>query len=444
MKTFFVPGSWFLVTRSWFRVLACSLVVQTTAFSEQPSTKNQEPGTGVAEPFRPEAGKFPPLEKAHSYRGELVFVDHVNRRGSIRVQGASDLFRGDPRPFAMLPYGIVHYHGAPADLRDIPLGTMLHVRAFLPPDPKTSSVPVLPVNNKVNTAGFRALGTAPAENHVLLLEDEPSHCQREGKVWKLKEVDLQKNQGMIIASLEPKQGGDGKVSEEKMTFDAATRIWRGRECLGIADLIAEGVWPATGKKFLGGQAVLLGLTWQPTESTAWVQFHISDIWLDDTATQRAANNQSEAHKAFIRSRWIPAWIDAVEYGKFGRATVTATLFGDVDASIIADFKKGVPALMNAAENTLKHAGGGYGPAHMASKGSILDVTKLDGEEPMGSSGIQIHFETDLIIEGIRPTRVVRVRPADWPNVRVPREEFLGDGNFSHEDRFPTPAIFPKY
>ena len=37
--------------------------------------------------FRPETGKFPPLEKAHAYRGELVFVDHPNRRGSIRVQG---------------------------------------------------------------------------------------------------------------------------------------------------------------------------------------------------------------------------------------------------------------------------------------------------------------------------------------------------------------------
>jgi len=404
----------------------------------------QNAAIAADEPFRPEAGNFPPLEKAHSYRGELVFVDHANRRGSIRVQGANDLFRGDPRPFAMLPYGIVHYHGAPADLRDIPLGTMLHIRAFLPPDPNTSSVPVLPVNNKENTAGFRPLGTAPAENHVLLLEDEPSHCQREGKVWKLKEVDLRNNQGKIIASREPKEGGEGKVTDETMTFDAATRIWRGRECLGIEDLIAEGVWSATGTKSPESEAVLLGLTWQPTTEKAWVQFHISDIWLDDTAKQRAANNQAEAHKALIRSRWLPAWVDAVEYGKFGRATVTATLFGDVDASIIAEFKKGVPALMNAAENTLKHAGGGYGPAHMASKGSILEVTKLDGEVPMGSSGIQIRFETDLIIEGIRPTRVVRVRPADWPNVRVPREEFLGDGNFSHEDRFPTPAIFPKY
>ena len=100
--------------------------------------------------------------------------------------------------------------------------------------------------------------------------------------------------------------------------------------------------------------------------------------------------------------------------------------------------------MNAAENTLKHAGGAYGPAHMASKGTILEVTKTDGAVALGSSGIQIRFETDLVIEGIRPTRIVRVRPADWPNVRVPREEFLGDGTFSHEDRFPTPAIFPKY
>ena len=128
------------------------------------------------EPFRPEPGKFPSLEKAHSYRGELVFVDHANRRGSIRVQGDGKFYRNDPHPFAMLPYGIVRYHGAPAELRDLPLGTVMHVRAFLPPDPKLSAVPVLPVDNKAKDAGhYRGTGTAPAENHVLLLEDEPSH-----------------------------------------------------------------------------------------------------------------------------------------------------------------------------------------------------------------------------------------------------------------------------
>jgi hypothetical protein len=396
------------------------------------------------EPFRPEVGKFPPLEKALSYRGELVFVDHANRRGSLRVQGAGQYFRNAPHPFAMLPYGVIRYQGAPADLRDIPLGSVLHVRAFLPPDPKLSAVPVLPVDNRKKNSGYSGAGIYPAENHVLLLEDEPSHCLREGLVWKLKDVDLQNNAGMIVASREPKEGGDGKASEETMTFDAATRIWRGRERLEVEDLIAEDIWPASGKKSLDGQAVQLGITWKPTPGGVFSRFHISDIWLDDTAMQRAARNQTETHKAFIRSRWMPAWIDAVEYGKFGHAKVTATLFGGMDDSLYADLKKGAPALMNSVENTLKHTHGAYGPAHMACKGPILDVIKTDDEAPLGSSGIQIHFETDLIIEGVRPGRVVRVRPGNWPQVNVPREEYLNDGSSSIEDRFPTPAIFPKY
>jgi len=397
------------------------------------------------EPFRAEAGKFPPLEKAHSYRGELVFVDHANRRGSIRVQGSGIFHRNDPHPFAMLPYGIVRYHGAPADLRDIPLGTVMHVHAFLPPDPKTSAVPVLPVDSGKKDANHnRGAGIFPAQNHVLLLEDEPSHCQREGKVWKLKEVDLTDNQGMIIASLEPKEGGDGKATEQTMTFDAATRIWRGREHIVIEDLIAEGAWPAQGKKSLGGQAVQLGITWKPTPDGIFTRFHISDIWLDETATKRAALGQTETHKAFIRSRLMPAWIDAVEYGKFGRATVTATLFGGMAESLYADFKKGAQCAMAPAENTLKTWSSSVNSSHIASKGSILDVTKKQGEPPFGSSGIQIRFETDIVTEGIRPTRIVRVRPNSWPEVAAPREECLRDSLSSIEERFPTPAIFPKY
>ena len=441
MSSFRISQSWFVVPRSWLLLVACFLA-QATAFCAEPKTKNQEQQSDI---FRPEAGKFPPLDKAYSYRGELVFVDHANRRGSIRVQGSGMFFRNDPHPFALLPYGLVRYHGAPADLRDIPLGTVLHVLAYLPPDPKISAVPVLPVDNKTRDANHnRGAGILPAENHVLLLEDEPSHCQREGRVWKLKEVDLKNNEGMIVATLEAKHGGGGKAAEEKLTVDAATRVWRGRECLAITELIAEGVWPADGKKSLAGQEVQLGITWKPTPDGVFTRFHISDLWLDDTAIQRAALNQTETHKAFIRSRWMPAWIDAVEYGKFGRATVTATLFGGMDDSLYADFKKGGSAMMNAVENTLKHTHGAYGPGHMASRGSILDVTKSPGPTPLGSSGTQIRFETDLIIEGIRPGKTVRVRPGSWPLVQVPREEYLNDGSANTEERFPSPAIFPRY
>jgi hypothetical protein len=419
-------------------LVLCSLLMAVAAFAanEAPGTKNQEQASG---PYRPVAGKFPELSKAHTYRGELVFVDHVNRRGSLRVLGVGVFRRNDPHPFAMLPYGMVRYRGAPADLRDIPLGTILHVTAYLPPDPKLSSVPVLPVDSKDRDANhYRGIGVFPAENHVLLLEDEPSYCLRLGLTWKLKGLDLEKPAAPILATLEPKQGGDAKVPEQKLTFDNATRIWRGREALSVADLIAEG------KKSLDGQSVRLGLTWKPCPDGIFLRLHIADIWLDDAALQRAAQNQTETHKAFIRSRWMPAHVDNVEYGKFGRAKVTVTLFGGMDPALYADFQKEGVALINAAENTLKHTGGHYGPAHMASKGPIAEVVKLPGDAPMGSSGIQVTMETDLIIEGIRPGKVVRIRAAIWPAVDLPREEYLGDGEFRLEDRFPTPAIFPKY
>jgi len=430
---FFVRCSWlktFVVLGSLF------LVVSAFAANEAPGTKNQELASG---PYRPEAGKFPELAKAHTYRGELVFVDHVNRRGSVRVLGVGVFRRNDPHPFALLPYGMVRYHGAPADLRDIPLGTIMHVTAYLPPDPKLSSVPVLPVDSKDrDTNQYRGIGVFPAENHVLLLEDEPSYCLRMGMTWKLKGVDLEKPATPILATFELKQDGDTKPAEQKLTFDNATRIWRGREALSVADLIAEG------KKTLDGQSVRLGLVWKPCPDGIFLRLHISDIWLDDASLQRAAQNQTETHKAFIRSRWMPAWVDNLEYGKFGRAKVTVTLFGGMDPALYADFQKDGVALINAAENTLKHAGGHYGPAHMASKGPIANVIKLPGEAPMGSSGIQVTMETDLIIEGIRPGKVVRIRPGLWPAVDLPREEYLGDGEFRVEDRFPTPAIFPKY
>ena len=393
------------------------------------------------DPYRPETGKFPPLEKAHSYRGELVFVDHANRRGSIRIQGEGMYFRNKPHPFAMLPYGIIRYHNAPAQLRDVPIGTVLHARGFLPLDPKLSAVPVLPINNRNKKAGYSGVGTAPAENHLLLLEDEPSHCIREGKVWKLKEVNIKDGAGKIVARRESKTGGT-KAEEETLTFDAATRIWRGREKLLVADLVHEGIWPESGKKSLDDRAVLLGITWRPTPDGVFTRFHVSDVWLDDLAMQRAARNQTETHKAFIRSRWMPGWVDAVEYGKFGTATVTATLFGGMDDSLYADFKKGVSAMMNPVENTLKHTHGAYGPSHMACRGPILEVKRLEGEAPEGSSGIQVAFKTDLILEGIRPGRVIRICPGSWPQVQIPREEYLG-GN-KPEERFPTPDIFPKY
>lgn len=413
------------MVRSWLLVSACSFFVHAAVVGEEPSTTDKEPGTNN-DIFRPEPGKFPPADKAKAYMGELVFVDHANRRGSIRVPVESPYFREKGRPFAMIPYGIARYHGAPAELREIPLGTVLHGRFYFPPDPNVSSVP------NVNEA-----------NHAILLEDEASFCLREGKVWRLRQIEMRGDEGMLIAGREAKNGGEGTGTEEKFTVDDTTRFWRGREKLGLDEVIAEGVWPANGTQDLDGQTVLLGLTWQPMNDFwqgAFNGFHVSDIWLDETAMERATEFQTKVHKEFIQGRWMPAWVDAVEYGKFGEATVTATLFGGMAPSLYADFKKGGEAQMGSATTALKHEHGAYSHAHMAIRGPVLDVTKDEGNIPLGSSGIQIRVKVDLVLEGFRPGRIVRIRPMSWPADALPREEWIGD----MQERFPTPDIFRRY
>jgi hypothetical protein len=412
-------------------VLAFNTVAQTGgAESKKPEQE--------APPFRPEIGTFAPLEKAHPFRGELVFVDHVNRRGSLRVTGGSEVFfQHRPQPFALLPYGVVRFHNAPADLRNIPLGTLLHASGFLPPDPANSAVPVVQ----------KPTIEQPAENHLLLLEDEPSHCIRIGKVWRLKEVDVQKHLTKLTATLEPKETRDTTAPEQILTLDNGTRIWRGREALALRDMIADGLWPAEGKRSLDGLPVQLGLSWLPAgtwENRVENQFHITDIWLDEAAMQRSSELQTGLHKSLIRSRLMPAYVDAVEYGKFGRATATVTLFGGMDASLYADFKKGEQGVIVSAEATLKPWSSIVSSSHIGSKGTILDVSKSTRPPSLGNSGIQVRMDTDLIIEGIRPGKIVRIRPASWPHVSAPREEYLIDPRIDSDDRFPTPAIFPKY
>lgn len=375
------------------------------------------------EPFRPKPGEFPPLAEAKFYRGELVFVDHVNRRGSLRLHVDGHFHEGRLHHFAMLPYGIIRYRGAPADLRDIPLGTVLYGRFYLPPDPKTSVVPNV----------TRKDVTAPPENHAILLEDDPSLCLREGKAWKLKEVAINGTEGHLVASLDRKAGGEGLGGEHKLTIDGSTRVWRGRELLGLEDLISEGMWPDDGVKQFENESVQLSLTWHPRY--LYQQFHVSDLWLDEIAIRHSAERQRGRHIRHIRLRWMPARIDNVLQENFGPATITATLFGGMDETLYTDFKPGIGAQMAAAEETLRT----WWPDHDGMDGRIIAVEKNDNEPEFGSSGIQIQFQVPLALEGFRPGRIVRIRPHHWPKVKPPVEELVK----SLEDRWPSPEIFEK-
>ncbi len=373
------------------------------------------------DPYRPPVDAFANPALAKSYRGELVFVDHVNRRGSLRLHIDGHFQEGKLHHFAMLPYGMIWYRGAPAELKDIPLGTILYGRFYLPPDPKLSAVPI----------SQGADVTAPAENHAVLLEDGPSLCLREAKSWKLTTLKVQGAEGELVASLERGSNEEGLDGVHTLTIDRSTRIWKGRELLGVDDLITEGQWPDNGKLELGGVSAQLSLTWHPRY--LYQQFHIADLWLDEEAMAVAAERQRQRHIRHIKTRWMPARVDSVEYGEFGQAVVRATLFGGMDPLLYDDFQPNSGAKMAAAENTLRT----WWPDHDGMDGKIIAVEKITDQLPPGDSGIRIEFEVPLILEGFRPGRIVRVRPHRWPNVKPPVEERVR----SFEDRWPSPDLF---
>jgi hypothetical protein len=167
------------------------------------------------------------------------------------------------------------------------------------------------------------------------------------------------------------------------------------------------------------------------------RWHIGDIWLDEESIQRAAQQQTEEHKTLIRTRWMPALVDEVDYGKAGQATVIATMVGGMDESLYADLRKGVRGQMSPVATNLKHGIGDIGQYHTAIDFSVFDVKKLDGELPAGSSGIQVRMKVGMVLEGFRAGGFIRIRPMSWPDSPVPREEFIK----GIEDRFPSPDIF---
>ena len=46
--------------------------------------------------------------------------------------------------------------------------------------------------------------------------------------------------GHLVATLKPHKDGNGLEGEHRITIDNSTRIWRGKELLGVDDLIEEG------------------------------------------------------------------------------------------------------------------------------------------------------------------------------------------------------------
>jgi len=75
--------------------------------------------------YRLKPGEFPPLHSEHVVDGVLLEVDFIHRSGQFRRSDDGTLV-----DFTMPSFGTVMYLNAEADLRDVPLGIVLHFSTY--------------------------------------------------------------------------------------------------------------------------------------------------------------------------------------------------------------------------------------------------------------------------------------------------------------------------
>lgn len=354
----------------------------------------------VEEPLRdyvPKPDEFPPAAAGLSLAGELVHIDPVNRRGALRPDGQHDTFASHfpLHWFAMLPYGEVWYHGARAELKDVPLGTRLHGRFLLPPKGEEETIPALP--EKLRSHARPEL----LHDHAVVLEDDFTFALRRKQAWRVASVDLEKEKMELEPVGEP--AADGLPPPCRCDFDRVTRVWQGRSLVA-----AEAVKP--------GMVVQVNLGWSP----GWGHRECSviDIWLDDESRQAATEAQRLRHLRHQRQRWVPARIDAVDPEDYGGGTLSLTLF-NVDPQLIQELHDSKDKGFGVAvsENTLRTW------YHRGDK-KIGDVLRWEAaaNPPPGSSGVRVTLRFAELLDGYRPGRIVRVKADPWKFVTMPPEE----------------------
>ena len=376
------------------------------------SEEEPQPGSYVPQP-----GQFPPPETGTYLAGELVIVDPINRRGGLRLEGNGDqnrYARGPIHYFAMLPYGTIHFHGAPAELRDIPIGTLLHGYFFLPPVGEEKTIPSLPEERAK---------LIPPQNHALSLEDDFSFYQRQGQMWKIESIEGGAKYTVDITSGKVSSGDvsnrgklkvvssggpakDGITGEYTFEIDGATRVWQGGKAAGLGVLAP-------------GQIVQLNLTWAP----GWRddEFCIADIWLDEESRESATELQRRRHIRYQRYHWLAGWVDRVDHRDIGGGVITITLFGGMDPSLYKEFQdKGADGIgVAVAEKTLRT----YWHNNDKKFGKLVGWKEI--KDPLhGSSGYQIQVRVQELLKGFSRHRIVRMQCRDWGYFRLPSEERL--------------------
>jgi len=359
-------------------LVGCLLII-TQAVSAQETQFRTDGGDDKLPWYQLKPGQFPPPNSAHAISGELIKLDHINRTGAIRVDRDGSQRTDDydqALNFTLLPYATIKYHGAPAELRDVPLGTHLHGQFY-----------------------EEQQGNKKVFSQVLSFEDDFNHQQSQHREWRIDAVDLNKRTLTVTGIHSTDQQADAKPTIFELT--PATRVWKGREFGELKDLAT-------------GQLVLINLTVCTLKGPG----RCTDIWIDSISRDVATSVQLEVHRQYQREHGLACQVEAVDNQQ---KIVTVTLFAGFDPTLKNGFgQKHIIAAAVANQDLRTHD-----QLNDCARGPVIEF--IEGVASPGQSGTKLRFQPDILLEGYRPGRILRLFGGGWRVDDLPREERAYDG-----------------
>ncbi|WP_395750717.1 hypothetical protein [Prosthecobacter sp.] len=355
---------------------------------------------------------FPDAKSGRPFAGELILVEHVTRRGILRLDrdGTINKYFWDlPHHFQMLPYAAIYLHGASASFEDLPLGTHLHGIFYLGPEGDFQVKPPETGYDASKMAYPDLRSIVSQYSRVLTLEDDFSYHQKRGEGWKITALG-QENSNITVErvsladGLAVKDAKDGIKSTQVLHLDRGTRIWKGREIAALEDLAV-------------GQVVQLNLTWATLYASMKEEGLCRDIWIDPASREAAINQQRQIYIAQQKRLGFPGIILKTESlpGQGSSGYITVALPAGIEAELMDALKPKTGLDLWPVEPSLRNWGS-YG------SGGIEEVTRIENP-PAGHSGVQIRLRFYEMLEGFRAGRTVRMM-VRVPNVKGrPSEDY---------------------
>jgi hypothetical protein len=328
-----------------------------------------------ADGYRLKPGEFPPPGSEHRIAGELVEADFIHRAGQFRTEGTGELVN-----FKLPPFGSVSYLGAEAELRDVPLGTRMQF--FLYQDER---------------GAFTQLATA---------RDEFTQLAAAGLSYRLDKLLL--DQQKLEVTTQNLSRTQPDLGHAELRVNKSTRVWKKDKQIAFSELAV-------------GDDLLVNFTGAAPQ----YERLCSDIWVGTDSQRLATQQERKRHQEFLKLRGLPAWIDAVDGKK-----ITVTLLGQ-SADMQALFKEeGIEPRQFATEHRYLDVVVAndelrtYNPPVDRERSRIVEFQSAPAEG-FGATGVRWVLEPELLLEGFRKGRIVRlfVQQA-WPVNDMPFGEGL--------------------